>query len=108
MTRKATLKRTPTGKLLLPQPGDEIHLSKYGYMLEKPKKSRQLSLKKASKKHGTLKVLKRTNLIATLSKSYPENYNKLRSDVEFLKKEYKHEKPTHKSTKKSTRKSSRK
>jgi hypothetical protein len=55
-----------------------------------------------------LKVLKRTNLIATLSSSYPENYNKLRSDVEFLKKEYKHKKTTKKPARKLSRKSSRK
>lgn len=80
------------GPKVLPPLGDEIHLSNYGYSLQDKKQSRQKSLKKASKKHGTLKVLKRTNLIANYSSWNPENYKKLRQDVEFLKKEYAEEK----------------
>lgn len=102
------------GPTTLPPLGDEIHLSKYGYSLKNSKMSRQKSLKKASKKHGTLKVLKRTNLIANYT-AVPENKAKLRSDVEFLKEEYAHEmgrtkskKVTKKGTKKSTKKGSRK
>ncbi len=55
------------GPYTLPPLGDELHLSKYGYSLKDTKLERQKSLKKASKKHGTLKVLKRTNLIANYS-----------------------------------------
>jgi hypothetical protein len=82
------------GKKILPQLGDDIHLSKYGYHVKDTKLERQKSLKKASKKVGTLKVLKRTNLIANYSSwdGNEKNYNKLRQDVEFLKKEYAKEK----------------
>jgi hypothetical protein len=80
------------GPKILPPLGDEIHLSKYGYSLKESKQSRQQSLKKASKKHGTLKVLKRTNLIANYSQWNEDNYKKLRKDVEFLKDEYAKEK----------------
>jgi len=84
------------GPKVLPPLGDDIHLSKYGYHLKDTKLERQQSLKKASKKVGTLKVLKRTNLIANYSSSNEKNYNKLRQDVEFLKKEYAKEKNTKK------------
>lgn len=94
------------GPKTLPPLGDEIHLSKYGYSLKDTKMSRQKSLKKASKKHGTLKVLKRTNLIANYT-AVPENKKKLRDDVEFLKDEYAREMGRTK-TKKGSRKGSRK
>lgn len=80
------------GPKILPSLGDDIHLSNFGYSLKDKKQSRHQSLKKASKKHGTLKVLKRTNLIANYSSWNPENYKKLRQDVEFLKDEYAEEK----------------
>jgi hypothetical protein len=76
------------GPKTLPALGNELHLSKYGYSLKDAKQARQQSLKKASKKFGTLKVLKRTNLIANYSQWNDKNYKKLRQDVEFLKDEY--------------------
>ena len=84
--------RLPNGRILLPPLSDNVHLSNFGYSLHNTKQNRQSSLKKASKKHGTLKVLKRTNLIANYSQWNKENYKKLRQDVEFLKKEYATEK----------------
>lgn len=104
------------GPKILPPLGDELHLSKYGYSLKDNVQSRHKSLKKASKKHGTLKVLKRTNLIANYTADQ-DNKKKLRSDVEFLKKEYLHEKErmigrqkkvTKRKTKKPQKKSSKK
>ncbi len=80
------------GPKTLPPLGDDIHLSNYGYSLKDTKQERQKSLKKASKKHSTLKVLKRTNLIANYSQWNEQNYKKLRQDVEFLKHEYENEK----------------
>jgi hypothetical protein len=80
------------GPKTLPPLGDELHLSKYGYSLKDTKQARQQSLKKASKKFGTLKVLKRTNLIANYSQWNEENYKKLKQDVEFLKSKYASEK----------------
>ncbi len=92
------------GPKVLPKLGNEIHLSNYGYSLKDTKQERQKSLKKASKKHGTLKVLKRTNLIANYSQWNEQNYKKLRQDVEFLKKEYSGEQSRSKGTKKSSKK----
>jgi hypothetical protein len=78
---------------ILPPPGDDLHLSDYGYSLQKTDKERKASLKKASKgEKSALPVLRRTNLLRNYSKSVPENYLKLSKDVEFLKKEYKKEK----------------
>ena len=98
------------GRILLPLLSDNVHLSNFGYSLHNTKQNRQSSLKKASKKHGTLKVLKRTNLIANYSQWNKENYKKLRQDVEFLKKEYATEKKnilSRTSKKKSSSKSKR-
>ncbi len=95
------------GPYTLPPLGNELHLSQFGYSLKDTKLERQKSLKKASKKHGALKVLKRTNLIANYSQANEENYNKLRQDVEFLKKEYKHEKLSRSKGKKVSKKSSK-
>ncbi len=67
-------------------------LSRFGYKLSKTKSSRKKALKKAARSRGTLTVLKRVNLIGNYSKSNPINYEKLRSDVEFLKNEYAKEK----------------
>jgi len=77
---------------ILPPVSDDIVLGDYGYTLQKPKKERQSSLKRASKKNNTLAVLRRVNLIRNYSKSVPLNYKKLSDDVEFLKKEYKKQK----------------
>lgn len=97
------------GPKTLPPLGDDIHLSKYGYDLAETKMSRQKSLKKASKKHGTLTVLRRTNLIANYSKWNEKNYDKLKQDVEFLKDEYAKEKMSRmKVSKKTTKKASKK
>jgi hypothetical protein len=67
-------------------------LSKYGYKLSKSPLARKRALKRAARSRGTLAVLKRVNLIGNYSKSVPDNYNKLRADVEYLKDEYAKEK----------------
>jgi hypothetical protein len=67
---------------------EKASLSKYGYKLSKSPLSRKRALKRAAKSKGTLRVLKRVNLIRNYSKSVPKNYDKLSADVEFLKNEY--------------------
>ena len=67
-------------------------LKKYGYKLSKSTLSRKRALKRAAKSKGTLPVLKRINLIANYSKSHKDNYDRLRADVDFLKKTYAKEK----------------
>jgi hypothetical protein len=76
----------------LPPIDTNIHLSDYGYSLNKTEKVRKTSLKRASKKEGSvLPVLKRLNLIRNYT-SIKSNKTKMTKDVDFLKKEYKKEK----------------
>jgi hypothetical protein len=95
---------------LLPKPGDEYHLSKFGYSLSNKKNSRQSSLKAASKKYGTLQVLKRVNLIRNITNPEYETKKKLNADVKFMKDLYKKEKkqPSRKKSSRKTKKSARK
>ena len=71
---------------------EKASLSKYGYKLSKSQLSRRRALKRAAKSTGTLRVLKRVNLIRNYSKSVPKNYDTLSSDVDFLKNTYAKEK----------------
>jgi hypothetical protein len=80
------------GPKILPKPDPNMSLGKYGYSLSRNVSDRRKSLKKASKKIGTLNVLRRTNLIRNYSKSVKNNYKKLSDDVEYLKREYSKEK----------------
>jgi hypothetical protein len=85
-------------RLLLPKPDDQNHLSKFGYTLEKNQKKRRGSLKLASKKLGSLPVLKRLNLIRNLTNpKLSTNKHKLDSDVKFLSRMYKDDKSKTKS-----------
>ncbi len=102
-------------RTLLPKPDTKYHhLSKYGYKLSSKKETRHLSLKRASKKYGTLPVLKRVNLIRNITNpQLIENKKKLASDVKFMTQLYNKEKrtmerPKTKRSKKNTKKSSRK
>jgi hypothetical protein len=100
---------------LLPKPDTKYHhLSKYGYKLSSKKETRHSSLKRASKKYGTLPVLKRVNLIRNITNpQLIENKKKLASDVKFMTQLYNKEKrtmerPKTKRSKKNSKKSSRK
>ena len=86
---------------LLPKPDTKFHhLSKYGYKLSSKKETRQSSLKRASKKYGTLPVLKRVNLIRNITNpQLKENKKKLSSDVKFMTQLYNREKRTIKTIK---------
>jgi hypothetical protein len=80
---------------LLPRPdssADAPHLSKQGYSTAKKASSRHESLKKSSKKYGTLQVLKRLNLIRNLTAPDLEAHKVMSNDVNYMKKLYKHEK----------------
>ena len=92
-------RRGPKRPKVLPPIGNEMHLSDYGYSLQRPIKERRSSLKRASKKQGELAVLRRVNLIRNYSKSVPVNYKKLSDDVEYLKKQYARSKKSKKSKK---------
>ena len=94
-------------KKLLPQPDKSNTLSRFGYSLTHKANSRHTSLKTASKKYGTLPVLKRLNLIRNLTVP-KENKTKLGQDVEYMKRVYAREKARREKSKKASRKSSRK
>lgn len=76
--------------LLLPKVDPDYHLSDFGYSLKKSAPERQKALKKASVKKGSLKILKRLNLIRNKTADYySSNKDKLSKDVEFMSKYYK-------------------
>jgi len=90
----------------LPRPGNNIHLSDDGYDTSKSKLARHRALSRSSKKHGSLVVMKRLNLIKNLSR---ENKNKyiMKDDVEYLKKLYAQEKKNKIGSKNNSKKGSR-
>jgi hypothetical protein len=92
----------------LPKPGDNIHLSDVGYSLNKTQKQRRLSLDKASKKNGSLPILRRLNLIRNLTKKESKNKKKLTKDVNYLKKKYNSKKTKSKSKGKGKKSKARK
>lgn len=83
---------------LLPKPDPTgIHLSKYGYSTTKTQSKRRSSLKRSSKKHGALPVLKRLNLIRNITSTETSEKTKkvhdiMSKDVEYMKKLYAKEK----------------
>lgn len=83
---------------LLPKPDPSgIHLSKYGYSTSKKQSQRRASLKRTSKKHGALPVLKRLNLIRNITSTETSEKTKkahdvMSKDVEYMKKLYAEEK----------------
>ncbi len=75
------------GPKILPTPGNEIHLSKYGYGVHKSTEARRKALREAIKDYNTLLVLRRLNLIRNIQ-GIKENKDILSDDVEYLKKKY--------------------
>ncbi len=93
---------------LLPRPDkspNAPHLSKFGYSTAKKSSSRHESLKRSSKKYGTLPVLKRLNLIRNITAPNQKAHDVMSKDVEYMKKLYKNEKLSRQ--KKSSKKSSK-
>ena len=78
-------------KILLPRPDPNIHLSSNGYSTKKPSKQRESSLKRASKKYGTLPVLRRLNLIRNITAPQLPAHKVMGKDVAFMKRMYSHE-----------------
>lgn len=105
-TKRKYSRRRRSKKATLPPIGTDIRLSDYGYALRKSPRQRQASLRKASKKNGTLSTLLRVNLIRNYT-AVPDNKKKLTADVEYMKKLYAKEK-SKKSKKASKKKSSKK
>ena len=99
-SKNLKIKLSKSAKRLLPPIDTNIHLSDYGYSLDKTEKARKTSLKRASKKLPSKRlgkakllrpVLRRLNLIRNYT-SIKSNKTKMTKDVDFLKKGYKKEK----------------
>jgi len=71
----------------LPKPDPDVHLSNYGYYLDRPKEKRMESLRRASSAYGNLRVLRRVNLIRNLTGD-EKNYKKLSNDIKYLSNRY--------------------
>ena len=79
--------KTGKGPRTLPKPGNNIHLTKYGYSAFSSRERRRSALKKASAVHGILPVLRRINLLRNYQ-SDTNIKNIFTEDVEFMKKLY--------------------
>jgi hypothetical protein len=98
--------RPGKGPKTLPPIDKNISLADFGYTVKKSSRSRHGSLKRASKKYGTLPILKRVNLIRNYSKGVTDNYQVLSSDVNYMKDQYAKEKRSSK-IKSTTKRSSK-
>jgi hypothetical protein len=63
-------------------------LSDFGYKLNKPHEERIAAIKRASKKHPMLKLLRHINALRTLFKSNETLYKKLDKDLKWIQKYY--------------------
>lgn len=79
--------RRGKGPKILPPPGDEIHLSKYGWSVNKPQSARRAALRAASRDYSILAVLRRLNLLRNYQ-AIPRNKEIFTEDVEYMKKLY--------------------
>ena len=79
--------KTKSNDRLLPKPDPNIHLSNYGYFLDRSQMKRQEALRTASNVHGNLRVLRRVNLIRNLTGD-DKNYKKLSKDIDYLSNRY--------------------
>lgn len=60
-------------------------LTKYGYSVSEPQKSRKRSLKKAIKKYGKSGVIKKLNAVRLLTRNTsPKNSKKYTQDINFV------------------------
>jgi len=75
-------------KLIIIPKEDKGLLSDYGYSLSKSHEERIKSIKKASKDHPKLKILRHINALRTLHESNPRNYNKLDKDLKWIQSHY--------------------
>lgn len=76
-------RKTPKREKVLPKPGKEVSLSRYGYSTHKSDAARHLALRNAAKDVGDLKILRRINLI----RNYQANDEAKRimsQDVEYM------------------------
>jgi hypothetical protein len=75
--------KTPANKRVLPKPGNEVSLRKYGYKTRKSDVERHKSLKRASHDRGTLKILKRLSLLRNYNAD-PKAKRVMSRDVKYM------------------------
>jgi len=80
--------KTPLSRQVLPKPGKELSLRKYGYSTDRSDAYRRKSLRRASKDHNELKVLKRLNLLRNYQ---ADKHSKevMSEDVKYMSRLYK-------------------
>lgn len=74
------------GPKILPEMKESGLLGPFGYELKYDFEIRKEAIKKAIKKHGSLKILKYLVLIRTYSKSNIKNFNRYSKDIKFIQK----------------------
>lgn len=100
--------KTPKSKRVLPEPGDKLHLSKYGYSTHESPVKRHNALMKASKDEPMLAVLRRLVLLSNYQAD-PRAKAVMKEDVDYMKGRYAmHKMSQRRSSRKSSRKGSRK
>ena len=98
--------KTPESQKVLPEPGDLISLSKYGYSTSKGVQSRHDALIAATRDFDNLKILRRLNLLRNYQSDAAAK-ERMSDDVEFMKRTYARSKSrgSRKSSKKGSRRS---
>lgn len=76
------------GPKILPKPGKEIQLKKYGYSVKHSDKERHSALDRAIKVYGVNPVKRHLNLIRNLQATDSHAENIMAKDVEYLKKKF--------------------
>lgn len=100
--------KTPKSKKVLPEPGDKLHLSHYGYSTHNSPAARHTALMKASKDEPMLAVLRRLVLLSNYQAD-PRAKAVMKEDVDYMKGRYAmHKMSQRRSVRKSSRKGSRK
>lgn len=79
--------KTPLEERVLPKPGKELSLSRYGYSTDLSKELRHKALMSASRDNDELVVLRRLNLLRNYQADAKAK-KRMSDDVEFMKKAY--------------------
>lgn len=75
--------KTPKAQRILPEPGKEISLGRYGYSTHKSASVRRSALRKAAKAHGDLKIERRLVLLSNYQAD-PRAKRTMKDDVKFM------------------------
>lgn len=87
--------KTPPSGRVLPKPGTELHLSRFGYKVDKSESKRREALLNATKEtQNPLEVLRRLNLLRNYQADV-ENKRRMSRDVKYMSDVYDQWKKTH-------------